>query len=77
MNVREVHFSAFLMGLRMRLKNMAVKSKIGCKTDLKLKSSLKETKSLDPDSILVTEEAASAEPQSHKRRALLLSICPG
>jgi len=56
---------------------MAVKSEIGCKTDLKVKSSLKETESLDPDSILVPEEAVSAEPQSHKRRTLPLSVCPG
>lgn len=56
---------------------MAVKSEMGCKTDLKVKSSLKETKSLDPDSILVPEEAASAEPQCHKRSTLPLSIWPG
>lgn len=48
----------------MRLKNMAVKSKIGCKTDLKVKSSPKETKSLDPDSVLVPEAVQPAEPQS-------------
>ena len=56
---------------------MAVKSEMGCRTDLRVKSSLKETKSLDPDSILVPEEAASAEPQCRKRRILPLSVCPG